>query len=512
MFISRWVAVAGLLLLPACGSQDDGGTGAAQAFAASAKSPPLLRAFLYRMPKGGDLHNHLSGAAYAEASIRAGAAAGGCVDPKTAKVVATTTCKAPNRPLADAVHDADLNRKLVNAWSMRDFVPSVGNNRHDHFFGAFSRFGGAASKGDMAAEVADRAGRQRMRYMELMATFQGKAVADLADKVAKSHPWTGDFTAFEAALTEAGLPALVKKATAEIDATEQRMRAVLLCGTKVAHRGCGVTVRWLQQVTRTDTAARVFAATIFGGLLQRGDKRVVGLDYVAPEDDPNALAHYTDQMRMLDYLHGRMPDTNVSLHAGELTMGLVPPEDLLFHIRQAVELGHARRVGHGVDVMYEEDPFGLLAEMAKKRVAVEINLTSNAQILGVQGSDHPFPIYREAGVPVVLSTDDEGIERVDRTHELQRAVTTYGLDWAALVGLERNTLEYAFVPGASLWADPVTWRRAPDCDGTDPASEPPAACAAFLRGSEKASLQWALEADLAHFGRDEAAAFRVQPR
>ena len=201
-----------------------------------------------------------------------------------------------------------------------------------------------------------------------------------------------------------------------------------------------------------------------------------------------------------------MPDTNISLHAGELTMGLVRPEELLFHIRQAVELGHAKRIGHGVDVMYEEDPFGLLKEMAAKRVAVEVNLTSNAQILGVQGPDHPFPVYRSAGVPVVLSTDDEGIERVDRTHELQRAVTTYGLDWPALVGLERNTLEYAFVSGASLWADAVGWRRVAICEGADLSP----ACAAFLKTSEKAALQWALEMDLSRFERDEAENLKVR--
>lgn len=502
----RWAAIAGMLLLFA--SPNANSAPAADAFAAAKKLPPLLRAFLYRMPKGGDLHNHLSGAAYAEAIIRAGAAAGRCVDPVSGAVVWTPPCAAPNRPMKDALTDPALNRTLVNAWSMRDFVATSGNSGHDHFFAAFSLFGGAASAGDMAADVADRAGRQRMRYIELMITFQSTGLSKLADRVDAAHPWAGDPAAFEAALNDAGLADLVKAATPEIDAVEQRMRTAMQCGTKDAHAGCGVTVRWLQQVSRTGSAARVFTQTMFGGLLQKSDKRVVGLDYVAPEDDPRALANYTDHMRMLDYLHGRIPDTNISLHAGELTMGLVRPEELLFHIRQAVELGHAKRIGHGVDIMYEDEPFALLKEMARRRVAVEVNLTSNAQILGVQGADHPFPIYRSHGVPVVLSTDDEGIERIDRTHELQRAVLTYGLDWNALVGLERNTLEYAFVEGASLWADPVSWRRVPQCNGPSAASKTAGGCAAFLDRSEKARLQWALEADLIRFDREVAAGLR----
>ena len=191
-------------------------------------------------------------------------------------------------------------------------------------------------------------------------------------------------------------------------------------------------------------------------------------------------------------------------------MGMVPPKDLTFHVRQAIELGHAQRIGHGVDVMYEDDPFALLREMARRRITVEVNLTSNAQILGVSGNAHPFPVYLAAGVPVVLSTDDEGVERIDRTHELQRAVTTYGLGWDTLVGLERNTLEYAFVEGASLWADTAVWRRIPVCAGFPPTHEPTPGCAAFLAGSTKARLQWSLEQDLARFNK-EAAAMRLRP-
>ena len=48
-----------------------------------------------------------------------------------------------------------------------------------------------------------------------------------------------------------------------------------------------------------------------------------------------------------------------------------------------------------------------LAEMAKRKILVEINLTSNDTILDVVGARHPFEAYRRAGVPLALSTDDE---------------------------------------------------------------------------------------------------------
>jgi hypothetical protein len=474
----------------------DASDDAASQFEAVKQSPPALRAFLYRMPKGGDLHSHLGGAAYAEALISAGAESGKCVDPSALSV---TSCGPATRNMAKALDDAALNAALVDAWSMRGFLPSSDKSSHDYFFGTFAKSKGAADMGDMAADVVERAGRQRMRYLELMVTFQGSAVLGLA----RSLPWTGDMAGYRAHLMAAGLPGLVAKARADLDAGERRMRSLLHCGTPEASAGCLVTVRWLQQVTRVNSPGLVFAETLMGALLSQADQRVVGLNFVAPEDNPVALADYTLQMHMLDYLHGIMPDVNIALHAGELTLGLVAPTNLLFHIRQAVELGHAKRIGHGVDIMYETDPYGLLREMAERHVAVEINLTSNDLILGVRGAEHPFPIYRAAGVPTVLSTDDEGIERIDRTHELQRAVTDYGLSWQSLVGLERNTLEYAFVSGASLWANVDGWRRVQACDGVA-LQQPTPACADFLHGSEKAQLQWSLERDLDAF--DHAAA------
>jgi adenosine deaminase len=487
---ARLVFACAALLLAACSQQPAATGNAAARFEAARTSPPSLRAFLYRMPKGGDLHSHLSGAAYAETLIEAGAATNGCVDPAR---LAVAPCGKTTRKLADALSDSMFRNAVIDAWSMRDFVPSSGVSGHDHFFATFGKFGGAAGMGDMAADVVDRAGQQHIRYLELMVTFQGWAVTSLA----RTLPWTGDMAAFHRRLIAAGLPALVSQARAEIDAGEARMRELLQCGTPQAHAGCSVTLRWLEQVTRTNPPGLVFAQLLFAALLSEAEPRVVGLNLVAPEDDPRALADYTLQMRMVGYVRSVMPRTNVTLHAGELGLGLVAPDNLRFHVRQAVELAGAQRIGHGVDVMDEDDASGLLREMAEKRVAVEINLTSNDQILGVHGAAHPFPVYRAHGVPTVLSTDDEGVERIDRTHELERAVLEFGLDWPVLVGLERNTLEYAFLPGSSLWADTVAWRRVSACDGA--ALVPSPDCAAFLRGSEKARLQWELERDLEAF-------------
>jgi adenosine deaminase len=133
--------------------------------------------------------------------------------------------------------------------------------------------------------------------------------------------------------------------------------------------------------------------------------------------------------------------------------------------------------------------------MRAKRVAVEINLTSNDLILGVKGSDHPFPIYRKFGVPVVISTDDEGVNRSHLTQEYQRAVLTYGLTYADLKQIVRNSLEYSFLSGASYWSD-AAYRSPVKVCAASPASK---ACAAFLDGSEKATAQADLESRFLEF-------------
>jgi adenosine deaminase len=162
-------------------------------------------------------------------------------------------------------------------------------------------------------------------------------------------------------------------------------------------------------VVRTLPPEQVFAQCLLGFELARREGRFVGLNLVAPEDDPVALRDYATHMRMLAYLGQHYSGVKLSLHAGELTLGLVPPNDLRSHIRQAVEIARARRIGHGVDVMQEDNAADLLRDMGKRHVLVEINLTSNDLILGVRGREHPLRAYMHAGVPAALSTDDEGV-------------------------------------------------------------------------------------------------------
>jgi adenosine deaminase len=312
--------------------------------------------------------------------------------------------------------------------------------------------------------------------------------------------WNGNLDAMSTALMRRGLGGIVREVGAYVDAAEARMRDLLHCAEAGAAPGCSLTVRYLAQVVRTLPPEQVFAQCLLGFELASREGRFVGLNLVAPEDDPVALHDYATHMRMLAYLRQRYPEVKLSLHAGELTLGLVPPNDLRSHIRQAVAIAGARRIGHGVDVMQEDNAADLLRDMAKRHVLVEINLTSNDVILGVRGREHSLKAYMQAGVPVALSTDDEGVSRIDLTNEYRRAATEQGLSYRELKMLARNSLEYAFLPGASLWQSNRPGQTAEVCAATEPgAVAPEGACRALLDGSERARLQWQLEAQFRNF-------------
>ena len=189
--------------------------------------------------------------------------------------------------------------------------------------------------------------------------------------LASKLPWNGigSLPELRAALPDDQLDAIVADTSAHMDTVEAGARAILDC--EGAHPpACDVTVRYLAQVIRIFPPEQVFAQTLYGFRLVEGDTRFVGINFVAPEDDHVTLRDYSAQMAMVGFAAAEMPQVPIALHAGELTMGLVPPEDLRFHIREAVEIAGADRICHGVDLMYEDDPYGLLAEMAARYVAV----------------------------------------------------------------------------------------------------------------------------------------------
>jgi hypothetical protein len=420
-----WLLLA--LLLPACailrGSEEPARAApdpialTAETFERIRENPPWLAAFLRDMPKGGDLHSHLTGAIYAESYIRWAVEDGLCLERGTLALVAPPCDAAAGRlPAAVILENTTLYGDVIDAWSLRHWHParSVG---HDQFFHSFLKFRARDRTGDMLAEVTSRAAGQRIGYLELMLSPRLDAVMALG----RRFEWTGEPDSARARLLATGLRDTLAQVAVLLDSAEARRREVQQCDSTGADAGCGVTVRYLYQLLRAMSPAEVFAQIVAGFELARMDARVVGFNLVQPEDSPVPMRDFSLHMSMIDALRPLYPDVSIALHAGELVEGLVPPEGLRFHIRASIEQGHASRIGHGVSVMHEDDA-----------------------ILGVRGSRHPLRAYLEAGVPVALVTDDEGVSRTTLTREYQRAVEEHDLDYWALRRMARASLEHAF--------------------------------------------------------------------
>jgi adenosine deaminase len=91
-------------------------------------------------------------------------------------------------------------------------------------------------------------------------------------------------------------------------------------------------------------------------------------------------------------------------------------------------------------------------------------------------------------VPVALATDDPGVSRDDMTNQYMRAVQDQGLTYEQLKQIARNSLEYSFVEGESLWKNHSYDDRAEACDHDESPQ-----CSSFLARNTKARLEHDLE-------------------
>ncbi|MBN8868125.1 MAG: hypothetical protein J0H98_11280 [Solirubrobacterales bacterium] len=430
------------LLLPA--TADAGVAGTAKRLDQLRNRPEQLRQFLLGMPKGTDLHTHLSGAVYAESMIRWGAEDGKCVDTVTF-VSSFPPCTGDQVPLSAALGNSVLWDQILHAWSMRGFTPGL-QSGHDHFFATFDLFGSAFSgrQGDGLAEVAERAAAQNVQYIEPLITPQFGASLQIANQVG----YDPDFAAMRQAMLDAGIKNAIPAAGQTATDTISQEWARLGCATEDAAPGCDVLVNFDVQVLRNQPPAVVFAQLLFGFELMKADPRWAGLNMVQPEDASYSLADYRLHMKMVRYLQRQYPGEHVTLHAGELVPSLAPPADLRFHIQQAVKVAGAQRIGHGADLRWERNPKSTLAAMRRRGVCLESNLTSNQQILGLYGRRHPIRDYVRAGVKVTLSTDDEGVSRSDLTSQYVQAVRSQGFGYRRLKRFAIDGLRCSFLTPA----------------------------------------------------------------
>lgn len=454
--------------------------------------PNALYAFFKIMPKGGELHYHLAGGSYPETMLALAAQDNYCFD-KATLAATKMTGHCDSITIKDLLLQPTLYAQTIKDWSMKDFIPGA-ESGHDHFFKGFSKYIPIVFnfRPQLVADVIKRAAEQEEQYLELLDIPDNGRSLSFGDLITNSKSFAEKK---QLLLANKEFQNNINQAVAEIDQTQALARQELGCKSNPQAKSCQVKIKFLYYVLREQTLDKVFAQALSAfEAVSRSKGNLVGVNLVQPEDGIISLHDYHQQMQIFGYLHQIYPKVPIALHAGELTLDSATPEDLSSHIRDALLTGQAQRIGHGVDISYENQAEDTLNYMAKQHIPVEINLISNLKILNLSGRAHPLNYYLAHHVPVVLSTDDEGVLRTDLTKQYVEAVLAQGLDYQTLKQINRNTLTYAFVPGKSIWINADKAEIVAECQDLNSKT-----CQQFVHDSEKAQLQWNLEQKLITF-------------
>ena len=203
--------------------------------------------------------------------------------------------------------------------------------------------------------------------------------------------------------------------------------AAVLEGLAVGRAETGLEVQVLLDHPRRRSVER-FRRTVGLAARYRGPG-VVGIGFAGAEEHP--LAPFAQVV-------AEAADAGLHLvhHAGE-TAGPAS-------IRDAVGVGRAERIGHGIRAL--EDP-GLVAELRDRGIPLEICPSSNVALgLVPTLAEHPLPALRDAGLVVTLSTDVPAETGWSLAAEYAAVREVHGWDDEVLAGLARASVDASFAP------------------------------------------------------------------
>jgi adenosine deaminase CECR1 len=389
-------------------------------------TPEQMYRFLYSMPKGGDLHNHLTGAVrsewYWDAAIAAEAQ--GYVYYTRVRIAncapygndefgpgrefllfkniqASTFAKldACNKSEFKPLKQLDAREKEGWLGSMRLDKPYEGRN--EFFDAIWDRINDLLQNPYLIRDI----------LLDNMQAFGKEGVVYLE--------------------TQQGVDGFVKPDGSPLGMEEAAGIYRQLLASPAA-KATGVEVRLQNALLRFLPNAEQRLRDLYA-INDRFRDLYVGVNMVGRED--NEKGYPLRFLPVLRELRHKYPDINLSIHAGE-------NDEPNSHIRDTLLLG-AQRIGHGVNLISDPET---LSRLRYGPYLVEINLISNLLLEYVSDySKHPFPEYLRIGVPVALSTDDRGMWDSNMSDEFYVAVKEFNLSWEEIVTLGHNSLQYAFL-------------------------------------------------------------------
>ncbi|WP_375559300.1 adenosine deaminase [Bernardetia sp. OM2101] len=415
-----------------------------------------LRQFFAKLPKGADLHHHYSGSVYAETYLE-------YVEKNNLWInrnsYAIADRQAPKNEISEwsKVNSlkedgywSDIRIKIIESWS-KLYFNYVSNPTDEHFFSTFDKFSIPKSQtyNEGLREIKNRAISENVSYIETMFKSTG-----FYDKFEKDNEFTNQLFALQETKDNAiqtKLAELYTYYTKVDDAVflskvKKHNKLIEKLHTENKIDDERFTMRYQNYFIRLLDPATTFKSFLIAFHSASTSDLIVGVNIVAPENNAVSMRDYWLHMQLFKYFKSVYPNVKTAMHAGELTLGLVKPEDLTYHINDAVFIAGAKRIGHGVDIAYEKKSEELLSYMAKNEIAIEISFSSNDFILGVSGNKHPILLYKAYNVPIVISTDDAGVLRTDLTQQFLILTRDYpSINYQDIKKMVFNSIKYSFL-------------------------------------------------------------------
>jgi adenosine deaminase/aminodeoxyfutalosine deaminase len=189
--------------------------------------------------------------------------------------------------------------------------------------------------------------------------------------------------------------------------------------------GSPVEVRWILDAVRQFSVEE--ARQVAEMAAERMDRGVVALG-IGGSEERGPAERFTEV-----FAFAKSAGLRLVAHAGEST----GPES----VWAALKLG-AERIGHGIAAARDAELMGYLRE---RDIPLEICLTSNV-VTGVVKSleEHPLRRLYDAGVPIVLNTDDPAMFGCTLAGEYRLAARQFGFSEAELRKIADNGWRYRF--------------------------------------------------------------------
>jgi aminodeoxyfutalosine deaminase len=194
-----------------------------------------------------------------------------------------------------------------------------------------------------------------------------------------------------------------------------------------AAAGSPVEVRWILDAIRQFGAEPAMQVAKLAA--ERVDRGVVAFG-IGGNEERGPAEWFTGV-----FAFARGAGLHLTAHAGE-SMG---PES----VWAALKLG-AERIGHGIAAAQDE---ALMRHLRAQNIPLEICITSNL-ITGVvpQLEAHPLRRLFDAGVPIVLNTDDPAMFGCSLVGEYRLAAQQFGFSEEELRGIAANGFRFGFSP------------------------------------------------------------------